>query len=92
VPHGPHLESGSKASKEAARKTKNDAGARLAGKRVKLSGWKATTTKAPVAPKSMGAASSKATSSKAAPSQMKSVPKAGAAPRASVPLKAGAPT
>jgi hypothetical protein len=43
------------------------------------------------APKSTGASLTKAALSKAAPSQMKSVPKAGAASRASVTPKAGAP-
>jgi hypothetical protein len=41
VPYGPWLEPGSNASKEAAIKRRNDAGAGLAGKRVKVSGQKA---------------------------------------------------
>jgi hypothetical protein len=43
VPYGPRLEPGSNASKEAAIKRRNDAGAKLAGKRAKVFGQKATT-------------------------------------------------
>jgi hypothetical protein len=86
VPYGPHLELGSKASKEAERKRKNDAGVGPAAKRVKVSGLKAMALKTPVAPKRTGTASSKA-----GPSHAKSAPKASATPRASVPPRAGAP-
>jgi hypothetical protein len=51
VPFGPCLEPSSKASKEALRKSKNDAGAKPAGKHTKVSGWKPTALKAPEAKK-----------------------------------------
>jgi hypothetical protein len=54
VSYGPRLELGSEASKEAARKGKDAAGAGPAGKRVKVPSQKAT------APKGIGAASLKA--------------------------------
>jgi hypothetical protein len=90
VSYGPWLELGSKASKEAVRKRRNDAGAEPTGKHAKVSGRKA------MAPKGTSAASSKDAFSKvaplkAAPSHTKPMLKAGAAPKASVPLKAGAP-
>jgi hypothetical protein len=91
VPYGPRLEPGSEASKNAARKRRNDAGAGPAGKCAKVSGRKAMATKAPKTPKGMGASSSKAAPSKSAPSHTKSVPTAGATVRASVLPNVGAP-
>jgi hypothetical protein len=69
VPYGPRLEPGSEASKEVVIKRRNDVGAGLAGKCVKVSGQKVTALKAPAAPKGMGVASSKAAPSKATPSR-----------------------
>jgi hypothetical protein len=87
----PRLELGFEASKESARKRKDDASAGLARKRVKVYGWKATTPKASTTPKGTGAALSNAAPLKAASS--KATPaKADAAPKASAPSKAGAPT
>jgi hypothetical protein len=79
VSYGPHLEPGSKASKEAMKKRKNDAGIRPVGKHAKVSGQKGTALKAPMATKRTGAASSKA-----AASHMKYVSKAGATLRQSL--------
>jgi hypothetical protein len=91
MPFAPCLEPGFQASKVVARKRKNDAGIRPAGKHAKVSGRKPTTLKAPAAPKGIGAASSKVASLKVAPSHMKYMPKASAAPRASAPPEAGEP-
>jgi hypothetical protein len=91
VPYGPHLEPGFEAIKEATRKRKDDASPGPMGKRVKVSRRK-TAPKAPVTPKSTGVTLLKVASSKAVPSQMKSVSKAGAMPRAIVPLQACVPT
>jgi hypothetical protein len=87
MPYGFHLEPGFGASKEATKKRKNGAGVGPTRKHAKVSDRKATTPKAPAAPKGAGAASSKAASS-----PVKSMPKAGATPRDNVSPKAGAPT
>jgi hypothetical protein len=89
VPYGPHLVLGSEATKEAAKKRKSDAIAGLAGKRVKVSSRKAAPLKASIASESTGADSSKAAAAKSGP--MRSLPKAGAAPRASIAPRSGAP-
>jgi hypothetical protein len=88
VPYGPCLVPGSEASKEAVKQRKNDSGAGLAGKRMKVSGRKAMVLNAPAAPKVTGAALSKVALAKAA--NTKSVPKSSVALGSSVPLKAGA--
>jgi hypothetical protein len=91
VSYGLCLEPGSEASKEAAKKRRNDAGAGLVGKRAKVFGRKVV---APMVPKGLSAAVLKApaaqkgssvASSKASSSHARSVPKAIA------PLKTGAP-
>jgi hypothetical protein len=95
VPYGPRSELGYEASKEATRKRRDDAGTGLARKRMKVSGWKATTPKVSATPKSTCVASSKAAPSKVASSKASSsrpAPvKADATPKASVALKSGAP-
>jgi hypothetical protein len=58
VAYGPHLEPGSEASKEAAKKRNNDAGVGPVGKRMKVPGKKkAAAPKAHVAPKGVGTTS-----------------------------------
>jgi hypothetical protein len=57
MPYGSCLELDSEASKEAARKRKNDADAGPTGKRAKVSSRKATTPKALATTKGIGAAS-----------------------------------
>jgi hypothetical protein len=92
VPYGPSLELGSEASKEVAKKRKDDGGVVLAGKRAKVSGPKAMAPKASMALRGSGIVSSELALSKAAHARhTKSVLKASTLPRASVPPKAGAP-
>jgi hypothetical protein len=49
VPYGPYLEPGSEASKEAAKKRKNDVNTGSAGKQAKIYGGKAAAVMTPVA-------------------------------------------
>jgi hypothetical protein len=95
VLYGPHSEPGSKASKEAERKRKDDVGTGSARKHAKVSSRKATALKASVMTKSTSVASSKAAPSKALSSKdasSRATPtKADAALKASAPLKVGAP-
>jgi hypothetical protein len=49
VPYGPHLEPGSEANKEAAKKRRNDVGAGPVGKHAKVSDRKAVAPKVPMA-------------------------------------------
>jgi hypothetical protein len=79
VPYGLHLEPRSEASKEAAKKRRNDTGAELVGKCATGS----DSLKAHAAPKGTGVALLKAASSHA-----RSTPKAGAPPKSGVPPKA----
>jgi hypothetical protein len=62
VSYGPHLEPGSGANKDAAKKRKNDVSAGPVGNRVKVYSKKAAALKPYVAPKGMGATSSKTAS------------------------------
>jgi hypothetical protein len=89
MPYVPLLEPGSKTSKEAMRKRRNDVGTGPVGKRAKVSVRKMMAPKAPAAPKGTSAALSKTASLKVVHSHAKSVPKASAASRVSVSLKAG---
>jgi hypothetical protein len=79
VPYGLHLEPRSEASKEAAKKRRNDTGAELVGKCATGS----DSLKAHAAPKGTSVALLKAASSHA-----RSTPKAGAPPKSGVPPKA----
>jgi hypothetical protein len=98
VPYGPCSEPRSEASKEAAKKRRDNADAGPARKHAKVSGWKATTPKALVVAKGTSATSSKMARSKSTPSKAapsKPIPvmiaaesKAGAPRKASVAMKA----
>jgi hypothetical protein len=67
IPYEPRLEPGSEACEEAAKRRKNDAGTRPSVKHAKMSGWKTMHVKASVAPKGMGAESSKTVLARAPP-------------------------
>jgi hypothetical protein len=67
VPYEPRLEPGSEACEEAAKRRKNDAGTRPSVKHAKMSSWKTMHVKASVAPKGMGAESSKTVLARAPP-------------------------
>jgi hypothetical protein len=86
VLYGPRLEPGSETSKKAEKKRKNDTSAGPMRKWAMVSGKKAAAPKLPVEPNGVGAASSKTSST-----HTKTALKAGAPPRAGVPLKATVP-
>jgi hypothetical protein len=91
LPYAPRLEPGSKASKEAAKKKKDDVGAGLAGKHAKVSGRKVMAPKAFAALRGSGTVLSEVALKKAAPTPpAKSAPKASALSRGSAPSKASA--
>jgi hypothetical protein len=93
VPYGPRLEPGSEASKEAAKKRKDDADAKPTGKCTKVSSRKVMALKAPAVPRGLSIALSKMALVKATPTpHAKFAPKASALLRASVSSKAGAPS